>query len=121
MTLTDDELSKLIELAEKEDQTEYINQWGANINLLVGPTSFRLEANPTTVKAMAEELLAARAVLESLMRYLEVSSDIQTRTLEYLTPSAQLRRSAESMEKRDATYLRARQFLEAIRAKNEGE
>jgi len=59
MTISNDELSKLIELSDKANW-----KWGTNTTIYTNP--FIDAANPTTVKAMAEELLAARAMRDSI-------------------------------------------------------
>jgi len=53
MTISNDELSKLIELSDKANW-----KWGANTTIYTNP--FIDAANPTTVKALCEELLLTR-------------------------------------------------------------
>jgi hypothetical protein len=65
MTLSDDELSKLIELASKSPEIAFDKSL-----LGVASDRFYTAANPTTVKAMAEELLAARGLFNAASVYI---------------------------------------------------
>lgn len=50
--------------------------------------------------------------LEDLLKYVEPSTGIGSTTLEYITPSEQLRRNADRMERQDAAINRAKKILE---------